>query len=243
MDRRDFFRTMIVTPLLTPFLLASKSSGYDELFLISDKPQTILPLLLQELGKRKGISGKKVAFSNEHPQKKVLIQTFERNGWVHVLSPSQSDLSISFRPLQHSRPASFALVSAGQILDIRSNRLRSLWQEMNASHSLSSCLTIASLQTGPGSFTAGETVCIYRDGWRVEELSLKKDRVRSFQTRQGTITVRIQGGNVWIPESSCRHKICCLTPPMSLAGERIVCAPSHFLVEIHGTGRIDTVIG
>lgn len=243
MDRRDFFRTVIVTPLLTPFLFASKSSADDELLLISDKPQTVLPVLLEELGKWKSISGKTFAFSNQHPQKKVLIQLFERNGWEHVLPSSQSDLSLSFRLLQHPTPASFVLVNSGEILDIRSHRLRSLWQEMNTNHPPSSCLTTASLRTGPGIFAAGESVRIYRDGWRVDELSLKRDRVRSFQTRQGTITVRIQGRKVWIPESSCRRKICCLTPPISFAGERIVCAPNHFLVEICGPGRIDTVIG
>jgi len=243
MDRRDFFRTVIVTPLLTPFLLASKSSTSDEVLLISDKPQIILPVLLEELGKWKSLSGKTVTFSNEHPQKKVLIQTFERKGWVHVSPSSQSDLSLSFHLLQHPTPASFTLVSSGEILDIRSHRLRSLWQEINANQPLSSCLTSASLRTHPGTLAAGETVRIYRDGWRTDELSLKRDRVRSFQTRQGTITVRIQGGEVWIPESSCRHKICCLTPPISYAGERIVCAPNHFLVEICGPGRVDTVIG
>ena len=55
MYRRDFFKTMIVTPFLGPFLLASQSSEYDELFLISDKPQIILPSLLAAFGKLKSI--------------------------------------------------------------------------------------------------------------------------------------------------------------------------------------------
>jgi len=243
MNRRDFFWTMIMTPLLAPFLLASKSSADHELFLISDQPQNILPFLLEELGKWKSISGKTFAFSNQHPERKALIQLFQKNGWVHVLPSSQADLSLSFHPLRHPTPASFALVSSGKILDIRSHRLRSLWQEINANRPLSSCLTAVSLRTGSRTLAAGKTVRIYKDGWKAEELSLKKDRVRSFQTRQGTIAVRIQGGEVWIPESSCRHKICCLTPPISFAGERIVCAPNHFLVEIRGPGKVDTVIG
>jgi hypothetical protein len=243
MDRRDFFRTMIAAPLLTPFLLDLKPSTDDELFLISDKPQTILPVLLEELGKWKGISGQTLAFSNQHPEKKALIHLFEKNGWVHVLPSSQADLSLSFHPLQHPTPASFVLVSSGKILDIRSHRLRSLWQEINANRPLSSCLTAVSLRTGSQTLADGKTVRIYKDGWKAEELSLKKDRVKSFQARQGPITVRIQGEKVWIPESSCRHKICCLTPPISFGGERIVCAPNHFLVEIRGPGKVDTVIG
>lgn len=243
MYRRDFFKTMIVTPFLSPFLLASRSSAYDELFLISDKPQIILPSLLENLGKLKSISGRKFAFSSDHPQKRTLIQTFERRGWVYGHPSSQSYMSLSFHPLQHPTPASFTLVRSGQILDIRSRRLRSLWKEMNSSHASSSCLTIASLRTDTTSWTAGESVRIYRDGWRADDLSLKKDRVLSFQARRGSLIVKIQGGKAWIPESSCRHKICCLTPSISFAGERIVCAPNHFLVEIRGPGMVDTVIG
>ena len=243
MDRRDFFKAVIATPFITPFLFASKSSAYDELFLISDKPQIILPSLLEELGKLKTISDKKFSFSNQHPQKRILIQVFEKHGWGHVPPSSQSNLSFAFHPLQQPTPSSFTLVRSGQILDIRSRRLRSFWQEINSNRAPSSCLTIASLQTGLTPLTAGETVRVYRDGRRVDDFSLKMDRVRSFQTRQGTITVRIQGRKVWVPESSCRHKICCLTPPVSLAGERIVCAPNHFLVEIRGPGMVDTVIG
>ncbi len=243
MYRRDFFKTMIVTPFLSPFLLNFQSSAYDELFLISDKPQIILPSLLKELGKLQSLSGRKFAFSSDHPQKRALIHTFERHGWVHVHPSSQSYMSLSFHSLQYHSPASFTLVRSGQILDIRSHRLRSLWKEMNSSHASSSFLTIASLRTGTSSLTAGETVRIYRDGWRTDDLSLKKDRVLSIQTRKGSLIVKIQGGKAWIPESSCRHKICCLTPSISFAGERIVCAPNHFLLEIRGPDMVDTVIG
>lgn len=33
------------------------------------------------------------------------------------------------------------------------------------------------------------------------------------------------------------------TPPVFLAGERIICAANYFLLEIHGSHSIDTVIG
>lgn len=243
MYRRDFFKTMIVTPFLTPFLLASQASAYDELFLISDKPQSLLPSLLDELGKLKSTSGKKFAFSSPHPQKKALIHVFEKQGWRHVPPSSKSSMSISFHPLQHLAPASFTLVRAGHIVDIRTRRLRSYWQEMNSHHAFSSCLTIASLGSVTPSLTAGETVCIYKDGQRSDELSLRKNRVLSFLSSKGSIAVKIQGGKVWIPESSCRHKICCLSSPISITGERIVCAPNHFLVEIRGSGMVDTAIG
>ena len=43
MDRRDFFKTIFATPLITPFLLGSQSSTNNELFLINDRPATYLP--------------------------------------------------------------------------------------------------------------------------------------------------------------------------------------------------------
>jgi hypothetical protein len=243
MDRRDFFKTMVITPLLGPFLHASKSGIDSELFLISDQPQTILPSLLEELGRWKSTSGRRFAFSNEHPKKKVLGHILESHGWKHVFPAHQSDLLLSFHPLQHSTPSSFTLVKSGQILDIRSRGLRSLWQEMNSDHASSSCLTVATLGPSTLSLSAGEAVRIYKDGRQVENLSLRKDRVVSFRAGRGSITVKIRGGKVWIPESSCLHKICCLTSPISYTGERIICAPNHFLAEILGPGMVDTVVG
>ncbi|MGD8534841.1 MAG: NusG domain II-containing protein, partial [Candidatus Aminicenantes bacterium] len=44
-------------------------------------------------------------------------------------------------------------------------------------------------------------------------------------------------------EASCHQKICLSHPPVSQAGERVICAPNNFLLEIQGTGLVDTVIG
>jgi hypothetical protein len=76
-----------------------------------------------------------------------------------------------------------------------------------------------------------------------DELSLKKDRIRTYRTALGTVSVKIEKGSVRIPASSCRHKICCAVPPASFAADRIVCAPNHFLLEVQGPGSIDTIIG
>ena len=46
-----------------------------------------------------------------------------------------------------------------------------------------------------------------------------------------------------VDQSCCRNKICVATAPVALAGERIICAPNHFLLEIEGTPFVDTVIG
>ena len=53
MDRRDFFKTMLTTPLLTPLILSSKKTSHDlELYLIAEKPQLVLLTLLEEIQKQ-----------------------------------------------------------------------------------------------------------------------------------------------------------------------------------------------
>jgi len=243
MDRRDFFKTILATPMLTPFLLASKASSDDDLYLLSDSPQIFLPPILQELKTLTVMSGQSYIFTNEHPLKISLVQSLGMHGWTHAQKLSQAILKLSFRPLRYPARPSFTLVSQGQIWDIRSHRLRLLWQEMNTDHTPSSCLTIASLQTDAVALTPGETVRIYRNGQQIDELSLKKDRIKFYAARKGAIAVRIQERKAWVSDSSCRHKICCLAPPASFVSERIICAPSRFLVEINGHRSIDTIIG
>ena len=89
----------------------------------------------------------------------------------------------------------------------------------------------------------GESVRIFRDGRKISEASLADKGIKSFRVKQGEIAVKIKNGSARIISSPCRHKICCLTPPVSLSGERIICAPNHFLLEIQGGGHVDTVIG
>ena len=50
MERRDFFKKVIITPLLTPlFLAAKKTKSACELYLIEDNPEEFFPLILEEL--------------------------------------------------------------------------------------------------------------------------------------------------------------------------------------------------
>jgi hypothetical protein len=238
MDRRDFFKTIFAAPLLAPILLASKPSPNDELFLIADRPEIFLPKLLG-----KWALGHRTFLSAPHPQKEALSHTLKTSGWTPASLLELADLAISFRSLQHPAPPSFTMVKSGQIWDIRRKELFPLWQEMNEKHPPSSCLTVATLQTRQPRSKPGNTARIYMDGRVVEEIPLNKNRTKTFSTKQGRITVLIEQGEVYIPSSSCRHKICCSAPPVSISGERIVCAPNHFLLEIHGAESIDTLIG
>jgi hypothetical protein len=243
MDRRDFFKTILSTPLLAPLLVGSPSSADDGLFLISNSPETYLPSLLEEIKSLRKPRARSFAFLDSHPQKKALFLALKASGWIKTSPGQKPNLTISFRPLQRPTPPSFTAVRAGKILDIRTKRLRSFWIEMNRNHPRSSCLTVATLQAQSLMISPGKFLRIYHNGRVVEEASLTKERVLTFGSEQGKLTVKIENGRAFIPSSSCRNKICCWAPPVSYSGERIVCAPNHFLLEIQGPGSIDTIIG
>jgi hypothetical protein len=138
---------------------------------------------------------------------------------------------------------SFTLIREGKIWDIRSRKLYSLWREMNKNQRRSSCLTIASFKSTPSHPLSGKYVSVYKEGSKIEMISLEENVTRSYRTRGGKITLRVKDGKAWVPESSCRHKICLHSPSVSFAGERIICVPNHFLLEIKGSRYIDTSIG
>jgi hypothetical protein len=154
-----------------------------------------------------------------------------------------ANLTFSFSHLHHKASPSFTLVKKGRIWDIRSQKLYAHWRDMNTNHEPSSCLTTVSLKNNPNDHYEGEFVSIYKNGRKVETLSLKKNTTQTFRVQDGKVAARIEDGKVWVLESSCRHKICLYSPPVSLAGERIVCAPNHFLLEIQRSSSIDTIIG
>lgn len=244
MDRRGFFRTILVTPLLTPLLLASKRTKSDlELFLIADDPQLFISLLLEELKKRFTVFGRNFTLLNPHPRENELRRIFSQLGWKYVQKPVEADLTLSFSHLRQKAFPSFTLVKDGKIWDIRSRKLYTFWKEMNKNHKPSSCLTTASFRDRKSDLFSGEYINIYKDGRKVEKISLKKNVSRSFRAKEGNIVVKVESGKVWVSESPCKHKICLYTPPASLAGERIICAPNHFLLEVQGSSAIDTIIG
>ncbi len=243
MDRRDFFRTIFLTPLLTPFIMASHSSKNDVLYLIDNHPESILPPILNEVEKWITVTGRRYSFRDEHPHKEALGQVLRANGWTPASSLERASLVLSFRSLRNPALPSFTLVRSGEIWDIRSSRLYSLWKERHSRHAPSSGLTILSFQAIPTHLPRGESVRLYRNGNRIEDISLKKDQERSFKVRHGVISVKVQGGTIWVSDSSCPQKICCSAHPISTAGERIVCAPNHFLLEVLGQKSVDTIIG
>lgn len=244
MDRRDFFKTLIITPLVTPYLLAYESlNDTFQLYVISDTPQIFFPPLLQALNEYGLKPGQTFSFLNLHPERRELERVLSHTGWKYLPETSRTDFSFSFSHLREKMSPSFTLTKSGKVWDIRSRKLSSLWKEMNNHHAVSSQLTTVSFREKRSRLRPGSHASVYIGGKEIEKLYLKKSAVRSFRSEKGRITVTLQSGQAWVSDSSCHHKICLSHPPVSQAGERIICAPNNFLLEIQGAGIIDTVIG
>ena len=243
MDRRDFFKTCIAVPLLTKLALSSETTrGTAELYLITDNPQLFLPSILRELNAFGLISSNTFTFLNTHPEEKEIKSALALNGYQQTSRASRAALSLSFTPLRQKTAPSFALTREGRIWDIRTSNLYALWKQMNIRH-VSSCLTTASIESNGKQALPGGQASIFINGKRADRLSLSRNNLKTYRTQKGKITVVIENGQAWVSESSCDHKICISLPPASLSGDRIICAPSHFLLEIHGSRFIDTIIG
>jgi len=242
MDRRDFFKSCIAAPLLAKLSLSSeKTRATTELYLITDSPQRFLPSILGELHERNFISGTTFTFVSPHPEEKEIKRALALNGYRQTSLISPAALSLSFTPLRKKTAPSFALTKDGRVWDIRTRNLYSIWKQMSSSP-VSSSLTTAFIESNSKQSLPGSRASIFIDGKKADRLSLSRNTIKTYRTHKGKITVVIENGQARVSESSCNNKICLSQPPASLSGERIVCAPNHFLLEIQGS-LIDTVIG
>lgn len=243
MDRRDFFKSIFFSSLLTPLLLASKRSSSDaEFYLISDSPHQCLPPLLQELKALRLVSGNSYSLHNPMLQQELLMNALASSGWSLVSTGSRAHMTLTSSRLHGPALPSFTLAREGRIWDLRTRTLRSLWTEMN-NQGLSSKLTVVSFHSRPAELISGKEASLYKDGQKIKSISLRQNSTHSFRTKSGQITVCVRDGKAWVEESSCRHKICVNCPPAAYAGERIICAPNHFMLEIDGRSPVDTIIG
>ncbi len=243
MDRRDFFKSIFLTPLLTPLLLASKSSNSDaEFYMISDSPHHFLSPLLQELKALRLVSGNSFSFHNPIPQQEPLTSSLVSSGWIPVSNGARAHMTLASSFLHSLALPSFTLAREGKIWDLRTRKLHSIWTEMN--HQLrSNRLTVASFHSRPSELIPGKSVSLYQEGRKIQTISLGQNSTRSFGKKDGRITVCVKDGKARVEESSCRHKICVHCPPAVYTGERIICAPNHFMLEVDGPSSVDTIIG
>jgi hypothetical protein len=244
MDRRSFFKTIMTSSMLTPFLLASKSHQNDlELFLISEDPERFLPEILNELKFFHKTETQTFSFLDTHPQKTYLTHALESKGWQQVNNPLSAGITLSFSHLHHIARPSFTLVENGRIIDIRSQKLRSLWDKINRSGVRSTSLTTAALNKENISGYAGAKAAVYRSGKRLGALPLNKDARTTISVPHGKITVAVKDGKARVADSCCKGKICLYSPPVWRRGERIICAPNQFFLAVEGGYGVDTVIG
>jgi hypothetical protein len=245
MDRRSFFKTLTAAaataPALAPLLLASKRtlSGL-EIFIIADDPHALLPDLVKEACP---VNGGRFSVLTDHPQAALAAEALSRKGWITAASVGDADLTLACRPLQDEAQPSFTVVEKGKVWDLRHGRLSRQWEKMAAAGKKSRLLTTASFRVRGKAADKGTQAALYRNGRLVARLPLDKDTKKSLETGKGLLTVVIEDGTARVDHSSCRHKICVATPPAALAGERIICAPNHFLLEIEGASGVDTMIG
>jgi hypothetical protein len=242
MDRRDFIKTVLTTSLAAPLLIGQKMGQPTlGLYLISASPQKELPTLLDELNNLRLLRGRRFAFASAHPQQAALQAVLEARGWKEA-SPNKAELLINFAYLQQPARPSFTLIQDGRIRDLRSSRLYSLWQKMQAQPAVAS-LTVFSLLAAFVSPRPAKTLIARVRGEVIERLPLQRPTRRTVDTGSGRITFIVDAGQVKVVESTCRHRVCVASAAISLAGERIICAPNHFLLELEGDTWLDAVIG
>jgi hypothetical protein len=244
MDRRDFLRWLLASPLASPLLSIPQTEGaHSALYLIADEPQDYLPALVSELKKRGLVRGARFSLRGQHPFAAELRTALVRKGWEYASGGPSAALDLAFQPLRQPAPSSFTLIRQGRVWDLRTRTLGTMWREMNSRSEPSSCLTVATFSERTPFLSPGRNAAVFVDGKKRDTLSLKRDQERRFRTLRGEVLIRVEGGKVEVLASSCRHKICQSSAPAFLTGERIVCAPNHFLLAIDGPRFVDTVTG
>lgn len=243
MDRRRFLQTFLLTSSLAPMLLASKKSHNNyELFILSDSPHRLTGDILKELEKLQAPFRHSYSFLNPHPQEQELQHIFTQKGWPQATRTAHAGVTISFNQLLKPAMPSFTLIQGDRIRDVRANRLYSLWEEMKA-HPATANLTTIGFKSASKAFPQGEYAACYRNGKLLARFPITEKRSQILQGQRGPLSISLDQGKAWVSESSCAHQICRLSPPVSISGERIICAPNGFLLEIQGSKFVDTVIG
>ncbi len=72
------------------------------------------------------------------------------------------------------------------------------------------------------------------DGGERIIIPLDRNKDYNMSYRGVSLTVRVENGEIFVLESDCRDGICLNTPPISRAGQTIVCAPAGVVVRILG---------
>lgn len=84
-----------------------------------------------------------------------------------------------------------------------------------------------------------DTVIIYADGKKFCEKSLYTDCIIEVN---GTNSVEIKNGSVYMVSASCPDKLCIGQGRISDSSKKIICLPNRVIVEVTKKSDIDTVV-
>ncbi len=76
----------------------------------------------------------------------------------------------------------------------------------------------------------------------VRTLPLDRDARAEIVTAWGTNVVVVEDGRVFVEAADCPSQTCVRTAPVSLVGQRIVCAPHFLTVTVEGESDLDAII-
>lgn len=106
---------------------------------------------------------------------------------------------------------------------------------------IAACLIFIFLTGGKSGENSAE---IYEDGKLVKTIAdLDPEKEYSFEikTKNGTNTVSVGGGSIWVSSADCSNQTCVHAGKISLAGQTVICAPHKLVIRVVGETSADAM--
>lgn len=106
---------------------------------------------------------------------------------------------------------------------------------------IAACLIFIFLTGGKSGENSAE---IYEDGKLVKTIAdLDPEEEYSFEikTKNGTNTVSVGGGSIWVSSADCSNQTCVHAGKISLAGQTVICAPHKLVIRVVGETSADAM--
>ncbi|WP_298485412.1 NusG domain II-containing protein [uncultured Ruminococcus sp.] len=106
---------------------------------------------------------------------------------------------------------------------------------------IAACLIFIFLTGGKSGENSAE---IYEDGKLVKTIAdLDPEKEYSFEikTKNGTNTVSVGGGSIWVSSADCSNQTCVHAGKISIAGQTVICAPHKLVIKVVGETSADAM--
>ena len=106
---------------------------------------------------------------------------------------------------------------------------------------IAACLIFIFLTGGKSGENSAE---IYEDGKLVKtiaDLDPEKEYFFEIKTENGTNTVTVGGGSIWVSSADCSNQTCVHAGKISLAGQTVICAPHKLVIKVVGETSADAM--